>query len=237
MNEPGDPTQVTPPLPDAGATGGREGNPWEQRDQLGFGGALLEAIKLFATNPSEGFARTRLQGDYVGPMLFAIIIGWFCALISSIWSFLFQGSMLGFLPPEMRDQLALFMAGSAAGLLIQMILWPIFIVIGLFIGSAILHVCLMIVGGLGQSKSGFEGTFRVVSFSSVGQLAQVVPVVGGLLSMVWLVALLTIGGSSLHDTSRGRALAAALIPLVICCLCVFLLAFMVIGAIGSLSVD
>jgi hypothetical protein len=53
----------------------------------------------------------------------------------------------------------------------------------LFIGSAIVHLCLMIVGGANQS---FETTFRVLAFSqgSTGPL-QMIPICGGLISGVW----------------------------------------------------
>ena len=61
----------------------------------------------------------------------------------------------------------------------MIILLPLFIVIGLFIGSAIVHLCLMIVGGANQS---FETTFRVLAFShgSAGPL-QIIPLCGGLI--------------------------------------------------------
>lgn len=230
MNEPGDSTFAPPPLPSDPTA---EGNPWEQRDQIGFGAGLVENIKLFALNPAEAFDRTRRQGDFVGPMLFAIIVGWIGALVAQIWQFLFQGSLLSMMPPEIRDQMAFLMAGSGFGLVISIILYPVFIVIGLFLWAAIFHVCLMVVGGLNQSKSGFEGTFRVVSYSGVAQLAQVIPIMGGLIALVWTIVLATIGGSSLHDTSRGRALAAVLIPFFLCCACAVLVAMMMIGAISS----
>ena len=54
--------------------------------------------------------------------------------------------------------------------------------IGLFIGAAIVHLCLMIVGGANKT---FEATFRVLAFSqgSTGPL-QMIPVCGGLIAGV-----------------------------------------------------
>ena len=231
MNEPGDPTTV-PPLPEAPAA---EGNPWEQRDRLGFGGGLVDALKMFFLSPTEAFDRTRRQGDYGSPILFAVIVGWIGALVGQIWQFLFQGSILNMMPPEIRDQMAFYMASSGFGLIVSILVYPVIILIGLFVWSAVLHVCLMIVGGLNQSKSGFEGTLRVVGYSSVAQLAQVVPFVGGMISIVWSIALATIGASSLHDTSRGRALTAVLIPLFVCCVCAVFGMMMMFGAIASLD--
>lgn len=230
MNEPGDSTPAPPPIP---ASAAAEGNPWEQRDRLGFGGGLVDAIKLFTLDPAGAFAATRRQGDFVSPLLFAVIIGWLGALVGQIWQFVFQESMLSYLPPEIRNQIAFFGTGSAIGLIVSMIVWPVLIVVGLFIWAGIFHVCLLMVGGLNQSKSGFEGTFRACGYAHVAQLAQVVPFLGGLITLVWSIFLITIGAATLHDTSRGKALAAALIPLFICCACVVMGAMMLFGAIAG----
>lgn len=236
MNEPGDSTFAPPPPPPTPPQEPVvEGNPWERRDQLGFGGGLIEALKLFILDPARGFDQTRRQGDFASPLLFAIIIGWIGALIGQIWQFLFQGSMLNWMPPEIRDQMAFYMAGSVFGLIVSIIVYPIFILIGLFIWSAVFHVCLMLVGGLNHSKSGFEGSFRAVSYSTVAQLAQLLPIVGGFISIIWSIVLVTIGGSSLHDTSRGRALAAALIPLFVCCVCFAFGMMLMVGALAGLD--
>ena len=48
----------------------------------------------------------------------------------------------------------------------------------MFVWSAILHLCLMMVGGLRESAAGFEGTFRVIAYASVAQLANLIPLVG-----------------------------------------------------------
>ena len=54
--------------------------------------------------------------------------------------------------------------GSAAFILVLM---PLFVVVGLFMAAAILHVCLMIVGGANQS---FETTFRVIACFAEGSV-------------------------------------------------------------------
>ena len=107
------------------------------------------------------------------------------------------------------------MAGMGIGSVAIIILLPLFIVIGLFIGSAIVHLCLMIVGGANQP---FETTFRVLAFSqgSTGPL-QMVPVCGGLISGVWALVCTCIGLARAHETDTGRAVVAVFLPLVVCC--------------------
>ena len=112
----------------------------------------------------------------------------------------------------------------------MIILLPLFIVIGLFIGSAIVHLCLMIVGGANQS---FETTFRVLTFShgSTGPL-QIIPLCGGLISGVWALVCTCIGLARAHETDTGRAVLAVFLPLIICCGGGVLLAVM-FGALGA----
>jgi hypothetical protein len=110
------------------------------------------------------------------------------------------------------------------------ILLPLFIVIGLFIGSGIVHLCLMIVGGANQP---FETTFRVVAFSqgSAGPL-QIVPLCGGLISGVWALVCNCIGLARAHETDTGRAVLAVFLPLIVCCGGLLLILFM-FGAMGA----
>jgi hypothetical protein len=108
----------------------------------------------------------------------------------------------------------------------------VLIVIGSFIGAAIFHVCLMLVGGAKQS---FETTFRVVCFSggSVNPLL-VIPFCGGFIVGIWKIVLYCIGLARAHETDTGRAVLAVLLPLIVCCGGGFLLAIMfgVLGAWG-----
>ncbi len=216
MIEPGE-HQFTPPPPPGAGPGA--GNPWEQRQQVGYGAGLLASIKLFITSPGAAYALTLERGDFFSPLLFAVIVGWFGAVIGQIWQFAFQGSVAGLLPPDIREQFLLYMATTPLSLAINLILTPVFLAIILFIWSLVHHLSLMLVGALERSESGFEGTFRVNGYAYVVQLAAIVPLLGPLLSIPWYIALLTIGAARLHRTSTGRALTGALLPLVACCVC------------------
>jgi hypothetical protein len=113
------------------------------------------------------------------------------------------------------------MAGMGVGSAAFIVLLPLFVVVWLFIGSAIVHLCLMIVGGANQS---FETTFRVLAFTqgSTGPL-QMIPVCGGLIAFVWALVCTCIGLARAHETDTGRAVLAVLLPLIVCCGGIFLL--------------
>ena len=228
MTEAGE-LQASPP-PEPPPPSGPPGNPWERRAELGLMEGFVQALKLFITAPTEAFGQTVKKGDFGSPLLFAIIVGWIGVAISQIWKTMMGASMLAMMPAEFRDYVA-FVPGSTAGFLVNVIFAPIYIIIGLFIWSAILHLCLIIVGGLEKSNAGFEGTFRVVSYSKVAQLANLIPVAGGIISLVWSLVLAVFGTQKLHDAPQGKAVIAVLIPAVLCCVCLSLvMGLLVFGA-------
>lgn len=230
-----DPMQVPPPPPTGPPVEGRPGNAWDRREQIGIGQAFVETVKEFATAPTDAFARTRETGDMVGPILFAVVIWAVVSVVSQLWQGMFGGSMLGMLPPEVRDQLGPYMASGTGcfGLVMGIVAAVIFSVVFLFIWIAILHLATLVVGGLKESRSGFEGTLRVACFASVAQLAGLVPFVGGLVGMVWSLILLVIGISTMHRTSTGTAVVAVLVPVVVCCVCIGAGIALTVGGIAA----
>ena len=96
---------------------------------------------------------------------------------------------------------------------------PLLVIAGLFIASAILHVCLFLVGGAHRS---FETTFRVVCYASGTQVLALAPFCGGIIGGIWSLALQVIGLSEAHKASRGQAALAIFLPAIICCGLAFL---------------
>jgi hypothetical protein len=192
------------------------------RPQVGFADALVDTVRLFMSSPREAWSRTREKGDYGQPILFAVCVGWVAAAFNLVWGIMFGQAWLRFLPPDVREMVTGFAAKSVAWTFAQILVAPLFVVCGLFIGAAILHLCLLVVGGLSSSKAGFEGTVRLVGYSWVTQLAQIVPLVGGLIAMVWALVLYVIGIERIHRTTQGKAIAAILIPIVLCCGCILI---------------
>ncbi len=223
---------AAPPPPPSGGAGETSGPrlPWEERDRLGFLNALIETVKLIVTAPGDAFSRLRPDGDLVWPLIFGLIFSWIGQFFGQIWNLIFGGvmqSMMGGLGD--LEGMASFGATSFVQVIITLILWPVFFAIGIFIAAGILHLCLMLVGGVEQSPLGFEGTLKVVAYSQIVSLANVVPILGFLIVLVGGVILLVVGFTEVHKTSQGKALTAALIPLVLCCVCGIVFA-MVFGA-------
>jgi len=204
------------------------GLPWEERSRRGFFPALLDTMGLFVSRPSEAWSRTRLTGDIGSPLLFGIIVGWFSLAVHRILH-----AVIGFpvVPGVWARRFEWMERYGHGGLVAHLILLPFVLAVGLFVGALILHFCCLIVGALTGSPSGFEGTFRVVSYSHVSSLAAIVPFVGGFAALVWWVILAVMGTQRLHRTTQGKAVAAVLIPIIVCCGGIVIAALLVGAAI------
>jgi hypothetical protein len=230
MSEPTDPpAPIDPPPPPPGPAG----NAWERRAQLGFLEGLVGGIKSFVTAPGQAFSETRRSGDLGSPLLYAIIVAVVTALVGQLWALLFGTSILAFLPADVQQMVPLWMLSQGAGVMIGFVFMPIITVIWVFLWGAIMHVLLLLVGGLERSEAGFEGTLRVVCYSSTGNLAKLVPIVGDLISMIWMIVLAVIGLNRIHGTSEGKSIAVVLLPLLLCCVCVGAAVMLGVGAMLS----
>jgi hypothetical protein len=214
------------PSPDAPAVE-RAGLPWDRRQQLGFLKAFTDTLQLVLMKPTEAFSLMKTEGGLGEPIIYGLIGG----SAGFIVYFLFSVFLSSFGILSDRNALA-GMMGLGFGTVLIVILMPLFLGAGLFIGAGILHLCLMLVGGATRS---FEATFRVVCFS-VGSAytLMIIPFCGGGIAGIWCMVLECIGLARVHNTSTGKAVLAVFLPLIVCCGGGFLVAMM-FGVLGSLA--
>jgi len=180
------------------------------------------------TKPGEAFAVMKTEGDLVGPMLFALIGGSAGMIVSFLFQIVLQS--IGVMGSGQNPIAKMF--GMGIGIPFFIVLVPVMMIVGMFLGSGILHLCLMIVGG---ARKPFETTFRVVCFSSGSTyLLAMIPFCGGMIAGVWNVVLECIGLARAHETDTGKAVMAVLLPIIVCC-GGGLLFVILMGGIGVLS--
>ena len=202
--------------------------PWEDSSRTSTFERFVETAKLLATRPSEAFAGMPTSGGIGSPLIYAIVVGWIGIGIAVIWNTLFQGMWIPFMGGGEEAAIAAgFTAAWAVGMVIAA---PLFVVLGVFIGAAILHLMLMIVGG---ANHGFEATVRVVCYAQTAQLAGIIPFCGSLVSMVWAIILYVFGLATAHRTTQGKAVLAVLLPVVLCC--AFAAALMFMGVLAGVA--
>lgn len=209
--------------------------PWEDRDRLGFGNALVETTKRVLGEPVAFFRALSRSTGIGSPLLYAVIIGWIGVVAASFYSALFQSlvgsSMAGFgESPELVA--ALGFAQSWGGFFVQVIFAPMGLVIGLFIAAGVFHLMLLLLGG---ARRDFETSFAVVGYAQAPAILMLVPFCGSLVAWVWSLVLYIIGLAEAHGISRGKAAVAVLLPLVLACCCCGLLAGLFASTIAALA--
>jgi hypothetical protein len=194
-----------------GAVSARTGLPWENRAARGLVNAFIDTLQMVLTKPDMAFGIMKTEGSLADPISYALIGGCLGAVVSFVFSIGLQSfGLFG----DRHSTLAL-MAGLGAGSVIFLILVPIMVVIFLFLAAAIVHVCLMIVGGANKS---FETTLRVIGFAqgATGPL-QMIPICGAFIAGIWALVLYCIGLARAHETTTGRAVVAVFLPFFLCC--------------------
>jgi len=225
------PPQFTPPVV-SGATATAvpgTGLPWEHRQQLGLVKAFVDTVILVLTKPAEAFALMKREGDLIEPAIYAAIGGSLGIIVSTLIRLPFH-AMGGFMGN--RDSAFSGMFGSGIGLIFGLILSPILVTIGVFIGSGLIHLSLMLLGG---AKKPYETTFRVVCFSfGSANVIAIVPFCGGLVASVYNIVLNCMGIARAHEIDTGKAVMAVLLPLVVCCVAAGLLGLVIGGSLMSI---
>src|SRR5215212_5154948 len=180
--------------------------------------SFVEVVGRVVRSPTEFFSSIPRRGNLLAPLVFALI----CTEISTI-----LGGLLR-LVWRTRAAGGVRFAGSYSfgEFLASVILTPIGATIGLFIVAGIAHLLVMLF--VGSQNSGFESTFRVVSYVSVTNLVNWIPFIGGLLALYGLY-LAVVGIREMHSTTTGRAALVVLLPIGLI-LVVVLLVLLVAGA-------
>jgi hypothetical protein len=225
--EPG-PSLLTTPQPRPGST------PWEDRGRIGFVQALVETTQKVLSKPSAFFASMPVTGGIGGPLLYAIVVGGLGVIVAALYREVFSALMGSTLTnlgggSELR-RLMPFLAGGM-GLVLQVIFAPIFVIIGVFLVSAVVHAMLLMLGG---ARQGFEATFRVACYGEAAAVLNIIPLCGNLISGVYYVVLVIIGLAAAHGIGKGTAAAAVLLPLVLLCCCCAGGAILAMGGVASI---
>jgi hypothetical protein len=202
--------------------------PWEDRQRLGFLPAFSQTWSESVFRPAEFFRRAPKTGNLGAALLYSCLIGIAGSMLSLFWTYWFWESS-----PDLERIYQLFgMDYNRALLGYIALLVPIFTIIGIFIAAAIYHLCLMLTGA---NKYGFETTLRGFCYSYGPQLLAVIPQCGGLIALIWQIILTVIAWREMHESTTGRVVTAALLPLIFCCGLIIIFALGLAGLISRVS--
>jgi hypothetical protein len=190
--------------------------PWQCKERYPSAiAAMWETIKVVLVDPSRAFSNMRVENSLTQSLIYIVILGSIGGIIGQLYGGAFQsmGSIIG----GGREGFAIGIGVFGLGFVVSVVVIPIVTVVGVFVGSAILHLCLMIVGG---ANKGFEATFSVVAYCG-GSTAifNVIPFCGAWVGGVWCIVLEIMGLAATHEISTGKAALAVLMPIIaaVCC--------------------
>jgi hypothetical protein len=179
--------------------------------------SLIDTVRSVVLAPADFFRGIRRQGDFLNPLVFALI----CASVGAV-----LGGIIGFFVSVGFADMGV---GSAfVGLIGSIIRSLLSVAIGLFIGAAIWHLLVMLL--VRPGNAGYEATFRVAAYASVVSLVSWIPILGWLLGL-YAIFLAVVGIREVHTTTTGRAALVVLIPTAVVLLLVLLVVFVVGAAI------
>ncbi len=176
---------------------------WESGE--GIVGAFVKTTRESLFSPTQFFRKVAVGEGYWTPLIYGVIAG----IIGTFGSILWQWLLMAHLIPLPGPFAAIPLGFILTVILIAM---PFLIALSIFVGSAINHVCLMIVGG---NKKGFEATFRAISYAWSGYLFGIIPVIGSTIGAIYSLVLIILGIREGHGITTGKAVLAALLPVIV----------------------
>jgi hypothetical protein len=193
---------------------------------------FVDTWKKVITSPSAFYESMPKEGGYSEPLKFAIInfivLGIGSAIISILYN-LIGFSLLGNMS-MLGGSTVMATEFTLMSVISDIIIIPITSIIGLFIFGAILFILFKIVGGAGS----YEGTVRILSYSSAVSLLAWIPLIGMLAGLYGLY-LDIVGGTYVHNISTLRSAIAVLLPVVLLIILLIILVMVLVIAFSSSS--
>jgi hypothetical protein len=211
---------------------------WEDKGRLGFFGALFETWKESLFNPTGFYRKMPVTGGVGNPLLYGLILGFIGLVFSMVYQQFFEqffdpANWYPFMGRDFDWRMYEFSQKiESITNLAYILLFPVIIAAWFFIWSGIVHLILMI---FGWKKENFEATFRLITYSEGPSFFAIIPVLGGLVSIIWQLVLVIIGVKEVHRLTVGQSLIVNFLPLLLCCFCCCGFFSWIIGMIGMLD--
>lgn len=171
--------------------------PWEAGGGIG---ALLRSWWESLSEPRRFFSRIEWDGGLADPLLYYLLFVVVGAGFQSLWFALLTPALYSALGVE-----GLLSPPDGGVLLQQFFLSPFKALFSLAVIAGVAHLTLRL---LADRPRPLRATGRALCYTSGPQLLLAVPLVGGLLALIWSAVLAVVGLRTAHRTSTGRVIAA-----------------------------
>ena len=199
-----------------------EYTPWESGE--GFINAFYRTTRDSLFSPSRFFKKISFGEGYWSPLIYGLIAGIIGNGCAIFWIWFFIAQMIP------MDSIPFQYSLSILQIIVPL---PFQQALAIFVGSAIVHLCLMIVKG---NNNGYKTTFRAISYSYSGYLFGIIPFIGIFIGNIYVFILTIIGVKEGHGISTGKAVLAVLLPAIVIFGLIFIAIMIVMMFVGSLGV-
>lgn len=213
--------------PGPAMSGGSENKEFDFRDPIQ---SFVAATKGVLLKPTGFFRSIRHQGDWINPILFALIWYMLAAIVGALITLLF-GSLSSLGSSGAGDQAA-GIAASLGGFIFAIIVAPIVAALILFVMAGLRHLLIMLI--VGSQNAGFEATLRVQAYTFATRIVWWIPVLGAIVGFFYGIYLSIVGIREVHATTTGKAAMVVLIPVAIALLILALLVALIGAAVYTL---
>ncbi len=153
-----------------------------QFDIQGQISSVVNTMISVITNPAGFYGQMSRTGGFVEPLIFMVAMGIVGAVLQIPLSFFHLG-----------------MAGSFGMALAYIILMPIGVVIGGFVGGAILMLVWKVMGSHEDYESCFRCFAYATAISPITNLLHLIPYLGPIIGLAWMTYLLVTASVYVHD--------------------------------------
>lgn len=170
---------------------------------------FVEKVQVFLMEPSKAFDAAKGENLNEAIKYYVVIAAIYSALSAVVFVLMSStiGRMMGGLNPGMLMGGGMVTGGAAVLFVSSLILW----IVSAFIGGAILHIFVYIVGG----RNGIEQTVKAVMYGSTpGLLLGWIPFIG-VIAWIWSVVVEILGIRQLHEITTGKAVLAVVLLFVV----------------------
>lgn len=174
--------------------------PWPPREDTSVLDAGATTWKESVFSPTQFFRRMPREFDFGWVVGYYLIIAVIAGGIGLFWKMVLGPSFIERMMPANT---------APANPLVDFLVSPIVLLIGLFIFTGIIHAFLLLFRG---ARYGFTTTVRVFCFASGPGLFVVLPIFGTIVGAVWSLVLTVIGLREAHETTTGKVIAALFVP-------------------------
>jgi hypothetical protein len=150
--------------------------------------ALILKVRRIITDPAGYFRDMPRSGGYLEPAGFIVVMALIMGAVTAVWSLLGAGA-----------------GGMAAGGFGAILFTPVIMLIGAFIGAAILFVIWKLMGSEQNYETAFRCQSSVAAIYPIVAVVSVVPYLGTILSVAWGAFLLIEASVQVHERPRKLA--------------------------------